>query len=183
VEEVKDDVLGKEAFGPFPGKGDLHGGGYLEPDGSPRPDGSDVAVAHALAEAADGPQDVGMGIGRHQRIAREGQALVDGQVGANAAVEIINRNLMLAGKKAAALLVGGIFLVRSRGIAVEGKPGLRGVGDPQVVVNQVFHHVGAPEIAGQSHIDVHVHDFSRQHTLPSAVPGNNLFYDGHICLI
>ncbi len=120
-----------------------------------------------------------MGVGRHQRIAWVGKSQVNGQVCADTAVEVIDGNLVLAGKNATALLIGGILLVRSRGIAVEGKPGLCRVGDPQTVVNQVFDHVGTPEVAGQPHINVHIHDFSRHHLLPSAVPRYYLLNNRH----
>ncbi len=53
-----------------PSKDDLHRIGDLEPDLAEGPSRGDVLVAHALAEGADGPQDIGVGIGRDEGPAR-----------------------------------------------------------------------------------------------------------------
>lgn len=86
------------------------------------------------------------------------EALVDDEVGADAGVDVVDGDVVLAGVLAAEVLVLGVFLVAASGVAVEGEEGFFGVVDGEVVVLEVFDDVGAAEVAGGSDVDGEVDD-------------------------
>ena len=74
------------------------------------------------------------------------------------------------------LLVGGVLLVRSTGVAVEGKIGLTGIVDAQSGLFDVFYNVCTAKVPCRASIDLNVYNLSWSDFFP-AVRAEDLFYD------
>ena len=131
-----------------------------------------VLVAHALAEGANCPEQVGMGVSRNQRVARADQSVVNREMSTDAGVNVKDPDAVFPGKEPALLLVGRVLLVRAAGIAVEREEGFSRVHDAKPVVLQVLHHVRAAEVAGDAEVDCHISDVARL-DLAAAVSGKD----------
>jgi hypothetical protein len=118
-----------------------------------------------------------VGIGRDQRAAWPDQSLLDGDVGADAGVDVVETDSALAREHPAGLLVGGVLLVGAAGVAVEGEKGLGDVVDREAVVAEVLDDVGPAEIAGDAGVDPDVDDLAGP-DLAAGVAGEDLFDDG-----
>ena len=173
------------ACGPGPAlEDDLQRRRDLEPDLAVRPGGGDVLVAHALSEGADGAHDVGVAVGGDEGGARPDEALLDGDVRADALRDVAQLDAGLARVGAAVLLVGGVTLVAAARVAVEGEDGARGVVDREARLLQVLDDVGAAEVARGAHVDRDVDDGAR-HDVLVTVAGEDLLDEraAHGCLL
>jgi hypothetical protein len=135
------------------GEVDVGGGWYFEPGGAVGDGVGDVDVAHALAEGGDGAEDVGVAVGGYEGLGWGDVVLVDGEVGADALVDVGDGDVVGAGVLAEEVLVLCVFLVAAAWVAVEGEEGFGWVFGCEVVVLEVLDYVCAAEVARRAEVD------------------------------
>ncbi|MCK7530980.1 MAG: hypothetical protein MZV63_08015 [Marinilabiliales bacterium] len=82
-------------------------------------------------------------------------------MGADAGIDIIYPDIIIACILPADVLVDRIFLIRAGGIAVEGKERLAGIINRKTEVVQVLYHIGTAEVPGSTGINGYVNYVTR----------------------
>ena len=77
------------------------------------------------------------------------------------------------------MLVGSIFLIRTRRIAVECEKGPRGISNGEPVLLQMLYHVGSAKIPGYACVNPDIHYLARCHLIASGMSGQDLFNNSH----
>jgi hypothetical protein len=94
-------------------------------------------------------------------------------------MDVVYANVVLPRIYAAFLLVCGILLIRTSGIAVEGEKCPIAVMDVELIVIQILYNTGTSEIPCQSHINNHIHNFSRMYVRLAGMGREYFFYYSH----
>ena len=97
-----------------------------------------------------------MRICRHKGVAWEDESFVERQMGADAAVDIIDFDSLFSGEHTAELLVFRVFLVAASRVAVEGEERVLWIVYREVVLFKVFDDVCPAEISGDAYVDGHI---------------------------
>ncbi len=158
LQEAKADILWRRALGGKADKLDADRLRRFEPDLPVRPGGGHVHVAEPLAEGAYRAENIRVRVGRNEGRAGPREAVLDRHVSAYALVYVADPDAPLAGEEAALLLVRGVKLVGTGGVAVKSEDRARRVGHFKAVVKEILDDVRAAEVPGRASVEKDVGD-------------------------